>query len=313
MQPENIPAALLSHAHRLKAEALVAHLIAAGYPREDLSVGAGQFFQRAYSNDLFDASFHEDDWRNGLVRIQLSRPGFYDMLPEGLFFQPTGAEYNNAMGVAEMAALHRWNKTKEKGIRSFFQPFEHAGFYQLLQLEEEERALLTGLEKGMLHRYFRTFWDLPPQLDDVAASSLIMLIPHAHRIVGCLPLMEQCLELLLGEKTEIRLMPPAPTRIDSRLEKGLGEQSLGNDTVCGNSFMEGYPVYRYVIGPLQQEKISAYLPGGQRYVVIETFNRFFVPAEAGTETQIEIDRTTAGMRLEPGNEPLLGYSSLLTV
>jgi len=310
MAPKNIPAALLSHARHLKAEALLAHVIAGGYPKEDLSIGTGDFFQRAYHNDITDATLHEDEWLNGLIHVRLSRPGFYDMLPEGLFFQPAGVEYNNAMGVAEMAALYRWNRTREKGVRRFFQPFEHAGFYQLLQLEEEERDLLRGLEKGALHRYFRTFWGLPEQLDENAAGYLILLIPYAHRIVGCLPLMQQCLALLLGEAVEIRLIPALPTRIEG--QAGLGGQTLGNDMVCGDSFYEGYPVYKYVIGPLEQGKVSAYLPGGDRYIVLETFNRFFVPAEAGTETEIEIERATASMRLEVGSEPLLGYSSLLS-
>jgi hypothetical protein len=307
--PENIPAALLTHARHLRAEVLLAHVIAAGYPREDFSITTGDFFQRAYHNDITNAVFNEDEWLNGLIHIHLSRPGFYDMLPEGLFFQPTGAEYNSTLGVPEMAALHRWNRTREKGVRNFFQPFEHAGFYQLLQLEEEERTLLGELEKGMLHRYFRDFWCLPPQLDDDAAACLILLMPYAHRIVGCLPLMQECLALLLKEDVEIRLIPPSPIYIDG--QPGLGGQSLGNDMVCGSSFLEDYPAYRYTIGPLPQEKVKAYLPGGDRYTVIETFNRFFVPAEAATETQIEIDRTTAEMRLEPGMEPLLGYSSLL--
>ncbi|HLZ88266.1 MAG TPA: type VI secretion system baseplate subunit TssG, partial [Puia sp.] len=168
-----------------------------------------------------------------------------------------------------------------------------------------------GLERGMLHRYFREFWDLPREIDDTAAGYLILLIPYAHRIAGHLLLMQQCLELLLGEDTEVRIVPPQPTLIDRQMEKGLGEQSLGDDTVCGSSFMEGYPAYEYIIGPLDQDKVKEYLPGGHRYLIIETFNRFFVPAHASVNTQIEIDRQTAEMKLEPGKEPLLGYSSLL--
>ncbi|HLZ88739.1 MAG TPA: type VI secretion system baseplate subunit TssG, partial [Puia sp.] len=68
----------------------------------------------------------------------------------------------------------------------------------------------------------------------------------------------------------------------------------------------------YVIGPLAASEVSGYLPGGDRYAVIETFNRLFVPAEADVETEIEIDRTTLEMRLEVGMEPVLGYSSILT-
>src|SRR5258708_12156210 len=155
LSPEQLPSALLDHAHGLRAESLLAHVIAGGYPREGFTVGTGTFFERAYANDVTDARLQED------IHVELSRPGYYDLLPEGLFFQPAGSEYNSRMGVTEMAALHRWNKNRGNGIRKFFQPFEPPGFHHFLQLEEEERALQQGLEKGLLHRYFRVFWGCP--------------------------------------------------------------------------------------------------------------------------------------------------------
>ena len=306
---ERLTEALLDNAYDLKAESLLAHVVAAGYPREAFTIGTGKFFERSYVNDLTGARLYKDNWLRGQVYIQLSRPGFYDMLPEGLFFQPAGAEYNSAMGVTEMAALHRWNKTREDGIRNFFQPFEHAGFYQLLQLAEEERSL--GMERMQLQQFFRAFWELPDSLDDRTAGYFILLIPHACRITGCLPLMQQCLELLLGECVEVLEVAAKPIRVGRELEKGLGEQALGEDTVCGNSFFEPYPCYKYVIGGLPAAEVAAYLPNGNRYAVIETFNRFFVPMEADTETQLEIDKATLETRLEKGKEPLLGYSAVL--
>src|SRR3981081_4199074 len=104
---QSLPGAILGNARRLKAETILAHAAAEGFPREDLVIGMGRFFERAYGNDIADAALLEDEWLNALVQIELSRPGFYDMLPEGLFFQPAGAEYNSKMGVAEMAALYR--------------------------------------------------------------------------------------------------------------------------------------------------------------------------------------------------------------
>jgi len=303
--------ALPGPVHGLKAETLVASAIAAGYPREDFVVSAERYFERAYTGDIVSAALVEDEWLRSFVRIRLSRPGFYDMLPEGLFFQPAGGEYNRSMGVAEMAAAYRRDKTREKGIRNFFLPFEHAAFFQQLQLDEGERALLQELGQGLLHRYFRKFWDLPEALSDAAAGYFILLIPYAHRICGDLSLMEPCLELLLQEKVSISKIAPGTTAIGRDMEKGLGQQSLGDDMVCGNSFMEEYPAFRYHIGPLDQGNVSAYLPGGALYTVLETFNRFFVPTEASTETAIAIDMQGAGMTLGPGREPILGYSSML--
>jgi predicted component of type VI protein secretion system len=94
--------------------------------------------------------------------------------------------------------------------------------------------------------------------------------------------------------------------------KGLGEQSLGDDTVCGDSFTEGFPVYEYAIGPVDAAGVSSFLPGGRQYAVIETFNRLFVPVEADTGMEIAIDRSTVEMRLGEGREPVLGYTTLLT-
>lgn len=309
--PERLPSILLDHAHGLKAESLLAHAIANGYPREGFTIAAGKFFERAYANDITGAGWHEDAWHNSRVHIELSRAGFYDLLPEGLFFQPAGTEYNSTMGVTEMAALHRRNKSKEHGIRKFFQPFEQAVFYQLLQLEEEERDLQQGLERGMLHRYFRAFWDIPDKVGDRATGFFNLLIPHACRITGCLPLMQECLALLLDLPATIELVEARPTHIANELEKGLGEASLGDDTVCGNSFIEAYPVYQYTIGPVKGAEVSSFLPGGEHHAVIGTFNRLFVPAEADMEIEIEIDRTTVEMQLVAGHEPILGYSTLL--
>lgn len=308
---QQLPAAL-KKVKGIKAETSVANIIASGYNREALLVGARHFFDREYTADVVAASMLDNKWQSPLLQVQLSRPGFYDMLPEGLFFQPVSQhEYNTGIGVAEMAALYRQNKTKEKGIRNFFQPFEHAGFYQQLQLEEEERNLLQGLEKNLLHRHFCRFWDLPVSLGEQAIGIFIVLIPYAHRICGNIPLMQECLELLLNEKIVIRYTPPQLTPVLSASDNLLGQQLLGENMVCGDSFMEDYPAFKYEIGPLEQTKISDYLPGGTADLLIQTFNRFFLPVEASSETEVEIGSSVNGMVLHPEEAPILGYSSQL--
>lgn len=309
---QQLPVAL-QKAKGIKAETSVANIIASGYEREALLVGARHFFDREYTQDIVAASMIDNKWQSSLLQLQLSRPGFYDMLPEGLFFQPvSNTEYNTGIGVAEMAALYRQNKTKEKGIRNFFQPFEHAGFFQQLQLEEEERNLLQGLEKNLLHRHFCRFWDLPLSLSEQAIGIFIVLIPYAHRICGNLPLMQECLELLLEEKVTIHYTAPQLTPVSFATDNLLGQQLLGENMVCGDSFMEDYPAFKYEIGPLQQTKITDYLPGGIADLMIQTFNRFFLPVEASSEAEIEITSAINGMVLHPEEAPILGYSSQLT-
>lgn len=308
---QQLPAAL-KKAKAIKAETAVANIIAAGYNREALLVGARHFFDREYTGDIVTAATMDNQWQTSLLHLQLSRPGFYDMLPEGLFFQPvSNSEYNTGIAVAEMAALYRQNKTKEKGIRNFFQPFEHAGFYQQLQLEEEERSLLQGLETNLLHRHFCRFWDLPVSLGEHAIGIFILLIPYAHQVCGNLPLMQECLQLLLRENVTIKYTAPQLTPVVFASENLLGQQLLGENMVCGDSFMEDYPAFKYEIGPLEQTKITDYLPGGTADLLIQTFNRFFLPVEANSETEVEIPSDKYGMVLNPVEAPILGYSSQL--
>ena len=304
-----LPDAIRKKTMGLKAETLIASAIASGYPKESFLVSAEQFFQRPYEEDITEAVLVEDEWLNKLIKIKLSRPGFYDRLPEGLFFQPEPNEYNRVMGVAEMAARYRTDKRKEKGIRTFFLPFEHAAFYQKLQAEEMERELLLELEQGMLHHYFKKFWELPPSLDDRAANYFIKLITLATHITGNWPLMEQFLSLLLEEEVQIKKREPGITQISGNTERGLGNQLLGDDMVCGTSFREHYPSYVCRVGPLINSKVYEFLPGGEKYIILETFNRFFVPADAELVTEINIRKTE--MSFDESNAPVLGYSSVL--
>jgi len=166
-----------------------AHIVAEGIRGTNFTVGTGRFFERAYAHDLTGAAWMQDKWRppmrrwGGRVQVQLSRPGLYDRFPR-LFFQPAGAEYIGDGGDRDGGALSL-DRNRENGIRQFFHPFEHAGFYQLLQLEEGRTGVVRGLGTD-LHRYFRDFWEIPAEVDAVTAGIFHLLIPHAYRITAML-------------------------------------------------------------------------------------------------------------------------------
>ena len=307
---EKTAAELANRTADIKAEAWIALALEKGLQPTEIVAANNDSFEREYTRDIHDVDVVEADWLNHYLELHLSRPGFYDLLPEGLFFQPNVADMQRVLSIAEMAVQYRVNKGKEKEIRRFFKPFENEFFQQQIQLEQEEVRLLDGLQNGRLNRFFLRFWNLPETLNTSLAISLLLLLPYAHQIAANLPLMQQALSLLLQESVFIKIGRPQPIIVGG-LVQPLGEQALGDTMVCGTEFREDYLVLEYQIGPLQNSSVTSYLSGGENELFIHTFNRFFAPAEADITLQIEIEKSQVSMEMSETVQPILGYTSVL--
>jgi hypothetical protein len=292
-----------------RAEPQLALALRKGLLVDDFMVSCDSLFHREYSKDIIDAEIKEDARKRNLLQIHLSRSGIYDQLPEGLFFQPQ--EQRGASSASDMVAGYKLNKKKEEEIRKFFLPFENDFFWQRLQIEQEEARLLEGLQTDILNDYFRQLWNIPDSIPGRYVLQLILLLPHAYKIAGNLLLMAQSLEHLLEEEVVVRKTRPAVIRMEGGVSSGLGNAQLGLNMVCGEEFFEDFPAIEIVIGPLIYSRVGDYLKGGERYGLLETFTRFFVPAGVDTEVTIAVPEEKQSMTLEKGKEPVLGYSSVL--
>lgn len=295
----------------IRAEVLLCQSMQNGVAAHSFVVKNNRFFETEFSRDTCQAEIIEDEWNRHFLEVQLSRPGLYDMLPESLFFQPDNREFHRKSGAADMAAQYRQQKAKEKELRRFFQPFENEFFYQQLQLEKQESALLDALNNAALNRFLAKFWNLPSALPAHTIASFMLLIPHAHRINGNVALMQDCLRLLLREEVTVKRQPSGYTRVNDDLEQGMGGLQLGDNMICGNSFMEDYPVLHYKIGPLKYTNVSGYLEGGAQLLLINTFNQYFTPAEADIDIEVAIEKESGNMCFTEQDAPVLGYSSVL--
>lgn len=292
----------------IRCEALVNQALKQSVQAEDLVVLPNGHFFREYRKDLLAVDRIEDARRFEMLQLRLSRIGLYDLLPEGLFHQPSPG--NQIGSVAEMAAASKLDKKKENSARKFFQPLEHSFFLQRVQLEATEEKLLEGINGHLLNDYFFQFWKFPEALPKNAAAMFVLLLPYAHVIAGNLPLMQDCLEILLLEKVSITQYHPGLSFADGDAA-GLGTGLLGNDLVCGQSFQEDYPCLRYTIGPLQHASPASYIGGGTNEVLLQVFNDYFAPVEADITIDVELNPEEAIIRLAAGEAPILGYSTTL--
>lgn len=291
-----------------KAEVLLQLALENGLRKDHFMVNCTKLFRREYSRDVVSAELKEDGAKQPLLQVMLSRGGMYDQLPEGLFFQLSPSKNKS---IAELAAEYKYNKKKEAEVRRFFQPFENDFFLQRINIEEEETVLLEGLQSGMLNDYFIRFWDLPVTISKKLLAPLILLLPYASKIAGHWALTEQSLQLILQEPVTINKKQAGMEDASSTQPPALGEGIAGLDMVCGDHFWEDAPVIEIAIGPLQHSQISEYLVNGSRYALLQTFNRFFIPAGVDVLFTIQVAPEERHMKMVRGAEPVLGYSSYI--
>jgi len=294
----------------VRAEAQLLMAFDRGLWPEHFMVSCNKRFKREYSKDVVLAEIKEDAAKQNLLHIQLSRSGIYDQLPEGLFFQSSQREKRNNT-VASMATDYKTNKKKEEDIRRFFQPFENDFFLQRIWLEQEETSLLEGLQAGNLTDYFIQFWNLPVSIPKKFISPLILLLPHVYKISGDLRLTAQSLHQILGETVHLKKRSKGFEDARMITPPVLGDSQLGLNMVCGDTFLEDTPLIEIEIGPLQSSQVSDYLEGGNRYILMETIIRFFIPVGIETILSIKVPADKQHMVIERGAEPVLGHSSCL--
>jgi Type VI secretion, TssG len=294
----------------VKAEPQLLLALEKGLLPDDFMVSCDGLFKREYSRDIIATELKEDAGKQGVLELHLSRSGLYDQLPEGLFFQSVQKGARNTTA-ADMASDYKFNRKKEEEIRRFFLPFEHDFFLQRMQAEKEEAMLLEGLQSGILNDYFIKFWDLPPSIPKTFIVPLILLLPYAYKIAGDSLLTAQCLQQLLQE--EVTLQKKQGNLLDAQSVGAppLGNAQLGVDMICGQQFWDGTPYIDIEIGPLKKSNIADYLEGGKRFVLLETFNRFFIPAGVDTHISVKVKTEKLNMVLDEKNAPVLGYSSIL--
>lgn len=294
----------------IKAEAQLLQCMDKGLLQDDFMISCDHIFRRAYRKDIISAVIDERKSQH-VLQMHLSRSGLYDHLPEGLFFQEP-QQKSRVVTVGDMATDYKYNKKKEEDIRLFFQPFEHDFFLQRINIEEEEKGLLQGLQSGLLTEYFNRFWDLSKAVPPVLAGKLILLLPYAYKIAGDVELTAQCLTQLLNEEVKVIQRIQQTTDADALVSSaGLGEVQVGLDMICGNTFWDGDPVMEMTIGPLLHSQVTDYLEGGSRFTLMETFNRFFIPAGIDVILSVQLPVEKMHMILSEEQSSVLGYSSVL--
>lgn len=295
----------------IRAEVAMAQCIQKGLVENEFTIQADGFFCRPHVHDLYNATVADTNNSKKLLQLHLSRPGLYDSLPEGLFFQADDEERPVLKTALEMAEDFRINKKKEKNIRRFFAPFEHEFFLHTLRNETFEYELLSGLKSGWLKEYFVDFWELPEKIPVKAAMVMVMFLPYVHTLAGDLRGTAKVLEKIINEPVSMELRYNYYTQALSPCNV-LGDFELGHMLTCGENFSEQFPLVVVSIGALHKTKASQFIAGGSYDVLIQTFYNYFMPSTVTINTIFLLKKEHEQLVLSQGEDaPILGISSVI--
>lgn len=291
----------------VRAEVLVADMLDAGIAYDDLIIQSVGAFKRAFSRDVSHTDWFESQQQDRRwLQLYLNRAGLYDLLPEGVWHQPTSNDTASSKEVVlrEMQVQHQ----REQAARRFFLPIEQEFFRQRVRIEQEQRALL--LDSAVLpDALLGWFWGLPPFLTSAQTQRLLYIMPLMHQLAGNWEATEACFRQLIEEPVQLEWVPPGITHLQAETP-GLGEWCLGATSVFDGWLGNEEATLRMSVQIDRRERLEIYLPGGKGRLLIDWLVGYLVPLD--TDVAVVLDTSALPDRFSFTDEERLGRLAFST-
>jgi hypothetical protein len=299
----------------LRAEYLIAGMLAGGIPVRDIMVSFDGNLKRKWSSDISYAEVEKYENGEETINIHLNRSGIYDALPEALFHE--FIDNRNATG-EDMAKESMKLKAVEKDARLFFRPFENEIFLHSVFVALKESQEFKSLYSGLLNGLISDFW----QTDNIPSGYSVTLckyLPLTNKIAGDYEMTAQCLESILDEKVTISLSHDEDITNSDDIDLNSATMKLGNVRL-GYDMIPGRKVTGFIgklivtIGPVMNTNIADFFDKGRAGLLLKSFYSYFIPVELDVETKILPEESKRNFILGVGKEyenSYLGYNTVI--
>jgi type VI secretion system protein ImpH len=299
----------------LRLEVVLADLLAYGYQFDDFIVRPVSLFARRYRRDIGSVSEEQTErWLSPKTAVEVNREGLYDALPQQLFHQPGNPAQQ---GVRSMIEDTQAQRRREKATRRFFLPFEQEFYRFRVLLEQEERRYMTNLSAQWYNEVLARFWELSGLLPPKQVSTLLYLLPLAHRIVGDLPRTQQCFETVLEVPVRLRTVAPLQFPAEAMQTSAgapgtvLGQGELGRDFVLSGAYYETLPALEISLHSLSTAELEVYLaPSTWQARALQLLCQYFIAFETDIVLHYEVTAASQSFVLsDSGETAVLGYTT----
>ncbi len=293
---DNLLKELTSVFDNLRAEVIIAEIEENRNESYDYLIKNDSSFTRSYKRDIIDVKQNEE---KDFHIFNLSRNGLYDSLPEGFFH---GRPSKGQSFVAQRAKY----KEEEKQARLLFSPLENEFFNQRLQIEKNERNLLSQFYT-LKDDFLIDFWNIDIEIPKEYLLKLVKLLPFAFKIAGDLELTRLCLQEILGVDVSFK------KKLSADIVENLDEDNnmLGIDMVLPSLEPEVFTLtVEAVIGPIDNSEVESYLKKDGVLKFVNIFYEYFMPVDIDVFTKI-IANSKNGFSLDENEESILGVSTVV--
>ncbi len=245
-------------------------------------------FARSYSPDVVTMADVEGQPGHADTRyVDLSREGFYDMLPEALFHPH---KPDNGRPEKPTALSKRLRDEEQRG-RQFWLPAEQEVMRQRVRIEQQEHQTLAKATGPIWQEVFD--WLLSVRgytFTDRQQVCLLAIWINAHRVVGNWTETAAYFSRFLQVPVHLTHGPIRPVlrpvRSSSKNEKGhvprLGAIRAGVNWILPPSQApsDDGGVVQIAIGPLAAHQLTDYLPNGIGWQYVSLLAGYLLPADA---------------------------------
>lgn len=277
-QPIKTLASSINSSHAdIKAEVIIADLMDKGVGLDQIVAVLQGAFSRNYSRDLKSASA---DMVHELLYLTVSRDGFYDLLPEGLFHDLVNY---SSMDRDQRKIEFKKQKHAEDSARKFFLPADnefiaHRAKSELRMLQFV-RDPFTGMKRLTLEE---------PSIPEKYYRSFISLIPFAPDIKGHAGKTVLALEEILKNKVTLEsCRKQLSFRIPETAFNGSSARALGEELLCSDGFNESVVCWEFTIHLRDEAFLEDFtrMETGALDRIMDRFCSIFVPFEIHVETK----------------------------
>ena len=267
----------------LRAELLFEALLKNRIDDLDIIFKPNGVFYRKYSKDTMNISTDAND--SDILNIDISRDGFYDILPESITHNYRNRDQRN-----DASQEFKIRKKEEKEARHFYNPLENELFRFRHQIEKYESDFFSKLSTNGIADIIRMILGVENTIPDILTVKMFYALMKQKGNAGQnISDISAILEKILGEKVSF-------TSKNIQLENGhdveedSGEMIMGITTTLQSSQEIFLKKYNFNIGPLKNpDNLPNYFDEQVLQLFLNTFFNLFLPFQVQFSFEIQLN------------------------
>lgn len=267
----------------LRAELLFDMLLKNKTDDLDIVLQPKSVFYRKFSKDTMNITTDAND--SDILNIDISRDGFYDILPESITHNYRNRDQRN-----DASQEFKIRKKEEKEARHFYNPLENELFRFRHEIEKYESDFFSKISTNGIADVIRMILGVEDNIPDILTVKMFYALMKQKGNAGqSVEDISLVLEKILGEKISF-------TSRNIQLENGhdveadSGEMIMGITTTLQSNQEIFLKKYNFNIGPLKNpDNLPNYFDDQVLQNFLNTFFNLFLPFQVQYSFEIQLN------------------------